>query len=657
MKIDVSFDPAWFYSNERNLFSVGKVIRYVEENCGLEVRVLEHTQLSCSLELEKEEDGKELIRRLKDFLLETICTDVRAGMEPYHITVDGKDQRNENAGSRMGVIQGWESNAAAEKESSMIAIEDLIGAEAFKKLCQTLQSDAPELLRDGTAPLFRRTAYLFASAPGAGGEEVLPLFDQLLHELGLLEGASSPFRLRIELDKDDNITLSGGTVEGAYSNPRLVILALGAVLDRTQEKEVKSILLDVFRRNKNCVTVFQMPYASQTMRERVLEDLSDILPVELIPFPPLNEVELRQIAERELSVYSYEAEEEVWPLYLKKLEQEGRDGCFYGADTVRKVTGEMILASRRLSGEERSERTVTASTMDALLQQKKRDVTVGGLDELDAMVGMAPVAAQIREMIRSIQFARSDPQGEIPAMHMVFTGNPGTGKTTVARIVGKALKDAGVLRIGHFVECAARDLVGRYVGHTAPKTRQMCERAYGSVLFIDEAYALASSDSDVDYGKEALAALIAEMENHRDDLVVIFAGYTQEMKQFLDVNPGLRSRIPYHIQFPNYTKEELFEIFKGMVGSRFSYDPVILTKAENYIHSLPDELLSERTFGNGRYIRNLYEKLWSKAAMRSPDTRPDELVLEEEDFDTVLCELNAAAMKESVSKKLPRVGF
>ena len=116
----------------------------------------------------------------------------------------------------------------------------------------------------------------------------------------------------------------------------------------------------------------------------------------------------------------------------------------------------------------------------------------------------------------------------------------------------------------------------------------MCERAYGSVLFIDEAYALVSSESDVDYGKEAMAALIAEMENHRDDLVVIFAGYTQEMQQFLSVNPGLSSRIPYHIQFPNYTREELFEIFKGMIGSRFSYDPKILPKAENYIRSLPD---------------------------------------------------------------------
>ena len=183
----------------------------------------------------------------------------------------------------------------------------------------------------------------------------------------------------------------------------------------------------------------------------------------------------------------------------------------------------------------------------------------------------------------------------------------------------------------------------------------MCERAYGSVLFIDEAYSLASSDSDVDYGKEALAALIAEMENHRDDLVVIFAGYTQEMKRFLDVNPGLSSRIPYHIQFPNYTREELFEIFKRMIGSRFAYDPEILPKAENYILSLPEEILNERTFGNGRYIRNLYEKLWSKAAMRSPGSGPDELRLELEDFDELVRELSAST--EPGSKKLPRVGF
>ena len=655
MKIDVSFDPAWFYSSERNMFSVGKVIRYFEETCGTEIHVLDRTQMSCSIELEKEADGGELVRRLREFLLETVCADAKAGKEPYRITVDGAEQRNGEPVFPTGGMTGNESGASAETASVMTAIGDLVGAEAFKELCLALQSDAPELLRDGTAPLFRRTAYLFASAQGAGGEEVIPLFDRFLHEVRLIEGSSSPFQLVLEPDKDGQIALSGGTVEGAYSNPRLVLLSIGAVLDRLQEKEVKSVLLEIFRRNKNCITVFRMPYASQTLRERVLEDISDILPVEPVVFPPLNEVELRQIAERELDRYSYEAEEDVWPLYQKKLEQEGRDGCFYGADTVRKVTGEMILAARRQPREEGSARIVTVSAMDAILRQRRSLEEEGGLEELDGMVGMGPVAAQVREMIRSVQFARSDPHGEIPAMHMVFTGNPGTGKTTVARIVGKALKDAGVLRIGHFVECEARDLVGRYVGHTAPKTHQMCERAYGSVLFIDEAYSLASSDSDVDYGKEALAALIAEMENHRDDLVVIFAGYTQEMKRFLDVNPGLSSRIPYHIQFPNYTREELFEIFKRMIGSRFAYDSEILPKAENYILSLPEEILNERTFGNGRYIRNLYEKLWSKAAMRSPGSGPDELRLELEDFDELVRELSAST--EPGSKKLPRVGF
>ena len=655
MKIDLTFDPAWFYSSERNMFSVSKVIRYLKENCGPEVHVLDQSQLSCSFELAQGEDGSELIRRLNDFLLEAVCTDIKPGTEPYRITVDGTEQRNEHAPVGKGDMERRETSVPGETDSVMGAVEDIVGAEAFKTLCRNIRTDAPELLRDGTAPLFRRTAYLFASAQGAGGEEVLPLFDRLLHEVGLLEGGSAPFNLTMEADRDDRIVLSGGTVEGAYSNPRLVVVSIAQVIERMQDREVKSILLEIFRRNKNCVTVFRMPYASQTLRERVLEDLSDILPVELVSFPPLNEVELRQIAERELAGFSYEADEDVWPLYQKKLEQEGRDGCFYGADTVRKVTGEMILAARRVPAQERQGRIVTASAMNALLRQRKRDTESGGLEELDAMVGMAPVAARIREMIRSVQFARSDPQGEIPAMHMVFTGNPGTGKTTVARIVGKALKDAGVLRIGHFVECEARDLVGQYVGHTAPKTRQMCERAYGSVLFIDEAYSLASSDSDVDYGKEALAALIAEMENHRDDLVVIFAGYTQEMKQFLDVNPGLRSRIPYHVQFPNYTREELFDIFRRMIGSRFSYDPAILPKAENFILSLPDEFLDERTFGNGRYIRNLYEKLWSKAAMRSPGSRPEELTLETEDFDEVVRELSASMAKDI--KKLPRVGF
>ena len=154
---------------------------------------------------------------------------------------------------------------------------------------------------------------------------------------------------------------------------------------------------------------------------------------------------------------------------------------------------------------------------------------------------------------------------ERPCIHMRFVGNPGTGKTTVARIIGKILKEKGVLRIGNFYEYAGRDFCGRYVGETAPKTASICRDAYGSVLFIDEAYSLyRGDDNSRDYGREALDTLIAEMENHRNDFVVIMAGYTDDMDKLMAGNMGLASRMPYTIEFPNFTREQLYEIFESM---------------------------------------------------------------------------------------------
>ena len=228
---------------------------------------------------------------------------------------------------------------------------------------------------------------------------------------------------------------------------------------------------------------------------------------------------------------------------------------------------------------------------------------------------------------------------------MRFTGAPGTGKTTVARILGRIFAENGILRNGYFFEYMSRDLCGEYVGQTAPKTAAICRDAYGSVLFIDEAYALYNGESNNDYGKEALATLISEMENHRDDMVVIMAGYRDDMDKLMEGNAGLRSRMPYQIDFPSYSKKQLTEIYMLMVRKHFEYEPELEQTAANFFDSLDQSYVDSQDFANARFVRNLYERTWSKAAIRSQMDGLETIRITSDDF-------RQAASENEFSEKL-----
>jgi probable Rubsico expression protein CbbX len=240
------------------------------------------------------------------------------------------------------------------------------------------------------------------------------------------------------------------------------------------------------------------------------------------------------------------------------------------------------------------------------------------LDKLDReLVGLVPVKLRIRQIAALLAVDRVRRRlgliSEAPTLHMSFTGNPGTGKTTVASRMAEILHKLGYIRKGHLVSVTRDDLVGQYIGHTAPKTKEILKKAMGGVLFIDEAYYLYRQENERDYGQESIEILLQAMENQRDDLVVILAGYADRMDRFFRSNPGFRSRIAHHIDFPDYSDGELMEIARSMLASQnYHFSAAGAIAFERYIEARRRQPL----FSNARSIRNALDRARLRHANR-----------------------------------------
>lgn len=262
------------------------------------------------------------------------------------------------------------------------------------------------------------------------------------------------------------------------------------------------------------------------------------------------------------------------------------------------------------------------------------------LATLDAeLVGLAPVKMRIREIAALLLVEKLRHEvglaGEPPSLHMSFTGNPGTGKTTVALRMAQILHGLGYSRKGHLVAVTRDDLVGQYIGHTAPKTREVLKRAMGGVLFIDEAYFLYRPENERDYGQEAIEILLQVMENQRDDLVVILAGYKDRMDRFFESNAGMSSRIAHHVDFPDYTTDELNAI-AGLMLDKLDYR--LSPAAEATLLEYIERRQARPNFANARSIRNALDRARLRQANRlygqrgTPLTRDALMTIEPEDL-------------------------
>ena len=296
------------------------------------------------------------------------------------------------------------------------------------------------------------------------------------------------------------------------------------------------------------------------------------------------------------------------------------------AELSEQAKAQFLLVKKRIQERELAEQEAH--------EQRIKDL----MDELNGLVGLENVKQEIQSLINLIKIRKLREKMKLPAMemsyHMVFTGSPGTGKTTVARLVAKIYKELGILSEGNLVETDRSGLVAGYVGQTAIKVHEIVEQAIGGILFIDEAYALTNPDVQNDFGTEAIDTLVKLMEDHRDNLVIIVAGYTEEMQNFLKSNTGLISRFNKFIDFPDYSKEELVEIM-GVMAENAGL--TIEDSAKDKVFTLLEQKTEEEwaTFGNARGIRNMFEKFIMNQANRlvmvDAPTKEDLIWLKEED--------------------------
>ncbi|AZP03967.1 AAA family ATPase [Jeotgalibaca ciconiae] len=463
--------------------------------------------------------------------------------------------------------------------------------------------------------------FAFSGNPGTGKTTVARILGDIFYSLGILETGQL-----VEVDRSD---LVGGYMgQTAQKTREIIESAKGGVLfiDEAYSlspaksdhgdygAEAIEVLIKAMEDYRNDFIVVLAGYDAG-MKELLKSNpgLSSRINMQIY-FDDFSDKELLDIATDQAEDNHYTLTEEAEKAFLIKINQEKVSPQFANARAVRNI----MESAMRERAYRLSDRSLTEEDLvilepldfginpDQLFGDDIKDL----MDELQSLVGLADVKEQVKSIINYVRAEkRREELGHGTndlSLHMVFTGKPGTGKTTIARLISQILKSIGVLKRGHMIEVTRDDLVGQYVGQTGPKTLEKIKEAYGGVLFIDEAYSLYSG-SESDFGFEAISTLIKEMEDNRDKLVVIMAGYPGEMELMLNMNSGIRSRVAYTIDFPDYSSAELTEIF--LMGA--SQQGFILTdEAKETVQHVFEEGFEKRDshFGNARSARSLFEK-------------------------------------------------
>ncbi|SDP39883.1 right-handed parallel beta-helix repeat-containing protein [Actinacidiphila guanduensis] len=532
------------------------------------------------------------------------------------------------------LLAGPVDEAADQAKGPLAELRALVGLEGVKEQV-TRQVNLDKLARRraqmGMPVLSMGRHLIFAGPPGTGKTTVARLYGRILADLGALPRGHLVEVARAELVAQ----IVGGT---AIKTTEVFNSALGGVLfideayTLTGEKgsgpdfgrEAVDTLVKLMEDHRDEIVVIVAGY-SEEMRQflRTNAGLASRFS-RTIEFENYSSPELVQIVSNMAAAHQYELAEGTVAALTRHFDRMQRDAAFGNGRAARKTFEEMIdrQASRLSELQEVGSKDLMRLLPADLGEQEDESQAPGArlealLSELRRMTGLPEVKTQVENLVNLLAAARRREAAGLPvpaiSHHLVFAGPPGTGKTTVARVYGELLAALGVLSRGQLVEVARADLVGRYIGHTAQLTKDAFERSRGGVLFIDEAYTLTPRGANGDFGQEAVDTLLKLMEDHRDECVVIVAGYSDEMEGFLASNPGLASRFPRQINFADYTPAELLEIITANATTSGYELPEDTREALlKHFTSVP----RGRSFGNARYARQLLESMMTEQAGR-----------------------------------------
>jgi SpoVK/Ycf46/Vps4 family AAA+-type ATPase len=512
------------------------------------------------------------------------------------------------------------------------SLNQMVGLEGIKRRLQEIQSWIKyqvDVIRKEPNGM---NHFVFLGNPGTGKTSVARLLGEIFHESGLLK--------RGHLIEGQSSDLVGSHVgETSIKTNELINKALDGVLFIDEAymltesdrggfgKEALDTLLVRMENERQRLVVIVAGYPER-MHHFLTSNpgLSRRFPEDnIFNFPDYNSEELWLICERELLSHQIPISVELMTILQNIIQflYEHRDNNFGNAGEMRNLVEslERRRAARIIDQSLPGESTLTVEDIPSsyfdLINHKTPDID-HILQKLDGFIGMNEVKNLVRSMSRRLQFEVMTQQNKKPDFqHLIFTGNPGTGKTSIARLMGEIYQSLGLLRKGHCVEVSRADLVAGYVGQTAIKTMEKIREAFDGVLFIDEAYSLSRSQGfNSDFGQEAIDTLVKAMEDFRHRFIVIVAGYPSEMVSFLQSNPGLRSRFGSTLYFPNYTLEELMSILSVIANTEgYILSPGAQIKAETQLNNLSHQLGS--SFGNGRSVRNFFEAIKNKYAERA----------------------------------------
>ncbi|WP_051109090.1 AAA family ATPase [Actinomadura flavalba] len=511
-------------------------------------------------------------------------------------------------------------------------LDACVGIEAVKREVHALVAEAraARLRREaGMAAAERSRHLVFAGNPGTGKSRVARILGRLYADLGVLAGGHV-----VEVDRAD--LLGEYASDSALRVRRAVERALGGVLlvrdahafgaagaDAERGREVLDVLLTAVQGHADdLVVILTGPEAELNGLLKSHPQLAGRFDRRL-HFADLTAAELAEVFAARAADGGFTLADGVLDKVRGVLRDAPRDRASGGArlalgllDRAVAEQGRRVLADGVVDETESLHEILLVDVPDAPLPVRTRPGDP--LGEIERLIGLRDIKQEIQALVAEARAEQLRRDAGIPlaapTRHMVFLGNPGTAKTTVARLVAAVYARLGLLSSGHLVEVTRADLVAEYVGQTAPRVRAAVDRALGGVLFVDEAYALTmTGTAHRDYGAEAVAELLRLMEEHRSDLVVIVAGYDAEMRAFLESNPGLASRFPKVLRFPDYSVAELLAIFEAMAGAAgFTLDPAVLPVLRRRI----EEEARGTSFGNARFVRNLLDAAVARQAQR-----------------------------------------